>query len=322
MRSKAGMCIATVFLSVFLLFGCGGGRKTETGAEGTGGSAHAQASEESGKPLRESAAVVLVPEASGSEVFENEYAKVDVSNTSRGYVMAAYLGSTEKVKIQITGPDGADYTYLMKTDGSFQTFPLTAGNGGYEVKVLECVGGDSYAIAMSQHFEVSLENEFFPFLYPNEYCEFTSDSAAVKKGEELAGQTYSDLEVVENIYDWVISNVAYDEEKAASVQYGYLPDVDATLETKKGICFDYAALMACMLRSQDIPTKLEVGYSGEAYHAWISTYLEEAGWVADIIEFDGHSWSLMDPTLAANNDAGSVKKYVGDGSNYVVKYSY
>ena len=30
----------------------------------------------------------------------------------------------------------------------------------------------------------------------------------------------------------------------------------------------------------------------------------------------------MDPTLAANNDEASVKKYVGDGSNYIVKYSY
>ena len=70
------------------------------------------------------------------------------------------------------------------------------------------------------------------------------------------------------------------------------------------------------------PTKLEVGYSGEAYHAWISVYLHEVGWVDNIIEFDGKDWSLMDPTLAASNSASSVKKYIGDGSNYTVKYSY
>ena len=80
--------------------------------------------------------------------------------------------------------------------------------------------------------------------------------------------------------------------------------------------------MSAMLRSQGIPTKLEVGYSGEAYHAWISTYIKESGWVDNIIQFDGNSWTLMDPTLAAGNSADSVKKYIGDGSNYIVKYSY
>ena len=32
--------------------------------------------------------------------------------------------------------------------------------------------------------------------------------------------------------------------------------------------------------------------------------------------------ALMDPTLAASNSASSEKKYIGDGSNYPVKYSY
>ena len=71
-----------------------------------------------------------------------------------------------------------------------------------------------------------------------------------------------------------------------------LPNVDETLKTGKGICFDYAALMTSMLRSQRIPTKLEVGYAGETYHAWISTYVDDKGWVDDIIEFDGKDWQL------------------------------
>lgn len=41
-----------------------------------------------------------------------------------------------------------------------------------------------------------------------------------------------------------------------------------------------------------------------------------------IIEFDGKHWSLMDPTLAAGNSRSSLKKYIGDGKNYTVKYSY
>ena len=42
----------------------------------------------------------------------------------------------------------------------------------------------------------------------------------------------------------------------------------------------------------------------------------------NIISFDGKDWTLMDPTLAAGNDRESVKKYIGDGTHYTVKYHY
>ena len=179
-----------------------------------------------------------------------------------------------------------------------------------------------YSIAFAQDIEVNIKDEFTPFLYPNQYVNFTPDSKIIEKGKELAKGAHSDLEVVENIYHYVIKNVAYDYDKASSVSYGYLPVVDETLDTKKGICFDYAALMAAMLRSQGIPTKLGIGYAGEAYHSWISTYVDDKGWIDDIIEFDGTSWELMDPTFAANSDNESLKEAIGDGSNYVLKYTY
>ena len=236
--------------------------------------------------------------------------------------MVRYSGSCEKVKVQITGPDENTYTYLLSARNDDTTFPLPAGDGIYTIQVLENVSGDSYAVSLTQEIDVTPENEFLPFLYPNQYVDFTADSKAVAKGRELAADTWSDLEVVRNIYNFVIENISYDMEKAASVSYGYLPDVDATLADGKGICFDYAALMAAMLRSQGIPTKLEIGYAGDAYHSWISCYVDDQGWVDNIIEFNGHEWQLMDPTLAASNDSASVKEYIGDGSHYVVKYSY
>ena len=95
------------------------------------------------------------------------------------------------------------------------------------------------------------------------------------------------------------------------------------LAQKKGICFDYAALMTAMLRSQDIPTKLVVGYTGNLYHAWINVYLEGQGWVDNIIYFDGNSWKLMDPTFASSSgQSQEIMQYIGNGSNYRAKYSY
>lgn len=288
---------------------------------GCSGSSSASRKEHSGPP-RDSTPNVLTPSADGVTVYQNDFASIDASNTSQGYVMVKYNGANEKVKLQITCPDQSCYTYLISDRGAYDTFPLTAGNGSYTLQVLENVAGDTYTVSLTQSINVSIEDEFLPFLYPNQYVNFHADSQAVSKGSDLAKDTYSDLDVVQNIYNYVIKNISYDTEKAQSVSYGYVPDIDDTLSSKKGICFDYAALMTSMLRSQNIPTKLEVGYSGDAYHAWISTYIDDKGWVDDIIQFDGDTWQIMDPTLAATNDSAAVKKYVGDGSHYVVKYTY
>ena len=288
---------------------------------GCSGSSSASRKEHSGPP-RDSTPKVLTPSADGVTVYQNDFASIDASNTSQGYVMVKYNGTNEKVKLQITCPDQSCYTYLISDRGAYDTFPLTAGNGSYTLQVLENVAGDTYTVSLAQSINVSIEDEFLPFLYPNQYVNFHTDSKAVSKGSDLAKDTYSDLDVVQNIYNYVIKNISYDTEKAQNVSYGYVPDIDDTLSSKKGICFDYAALMASMLRSQNIPTKLEVGYSGDAYHAWISTYIDDKGWVDDIIQFNGDTWQIMDPTLAATNDSAAVKKYVGDGSHYVVKYTY
>ena len=272
--------------------------------------------------LRDSAPVVLTPAAPGTTTFQTENVIVDISNSSEGYFMVKYTGSAGKVRVQLIAPDGTKNQPLLYLDGNYKVFPLTSGNGNYQVNILENTTGNSYAVLLSETFEVTLADEFRPFLYPNQYVDYNADTKAVKKGAELSENAYSDLEVIQNIYNYVIDNISYDEEKATAVKDGYLPIVDETLSSGKGICFDYAALMTAMMRTQRIPTKLEIGYSGDVKHAWISAYVTEAGWVDNIIEFDGSSWTLMDPTLAASNSKKSVKKYIGDGSNYTLQYSY
>ena len=121
----------------------------------------------------------------------------------------------------------------------------------------------------------------------------------------------------------MIQNITYDKQLAATVQSGYLPVLDSVLEKKTGICFDYAALMTGMLRSQGVPWKMVVGDAGPAYHAWISVWSEKDGWIDGVVYFDGTSWQRMDPTFAANGKQSSeIMRYIGDGSNYTVKYLY
>ena len=299
------LCILLLLLPV--MTGCG-----NSGSDPSSGS---------GKGSWDNTPKVLVPSADGKVLSGNESIEIDLSNTSKGYLMVRYHGDKDKVKFFIVTPDNVRYTYDLPPSEDWMALPFTAGNGTYTLDIREHVGDEMYSNLYQESLEVILEDEFSPFLYPNQYTWFTEDSKAVSMASSLTEECGSGLDAVTEIYNYVIDTIEYDYDKASSVQSGYLPNVDETLESKKGICFDYAALMTAMLRSQGIPTKLEIGYSGEVYHAWINTYLEETGWVDRIIEFDGKNWSLMDPTLAASNDSSSVKEYMGDGSNYIVKYS-
>ncbi|NMC56247.1 MAG: transglutaminase domain-containing protein [Eubacteriaceae bacterium] len=266
---------------------------------------------------------VLTPVNSNKIVYQNSSVTIDASNTSQGYIMVRFKSDTDKkIKVQIN-KDGDTYTYDLPTDGSYSVLPLTQGDGVYKVKVFENVVSSQYALAYQKSITVKLENEYLPFLYPNQYVNFTKDSQTVKKAEELAKDAKDELEAVSTIYNYVINNFKYDYDKAQTVKSGYLPDVDNILKAKKGICFDYTAVMCCMLRSLGIPTKLVIGYMGNIYHAWISVYIKDIGWVNNIIEFDGKDWKIMDPTLdsTSNSDKEVIKK-INEGVNYKEKYAY
>jgi transglutaminase-like putative cysteine protease len=269
--------------------------------------------------VRDNTPVCYTPVASGVTVYSNSLAAIDASNTSEGYIMANYKGTNPKVKLQITGSNGVTYTYTLH--GGYETFPLSAGNGTYKVAVYENVSGNQYATALSETINANITNTYGPYLYPNQYVNFNSSSQVVAKAKELAAGCSDDLEVITNIYNYA-TTITYDYNKANTVQSGYTANVDAIMQCGTGICLDYAAVMASMLRSQNIPTRLEVGYAGTAYHAWISTYINEIGWVNGIISFDGKSWSLMDPTFGANSDKETLKNFIGDGTNYSTKYIY
>jgi transglutaminase-like putative cysteine protease len=282
----------------------------------TGG---ASPDEDPNAPDRDPTPQVLVNAADGAATFGGNGVTVDYSHTSDGYVMVQYTGDNPKVKVQITKSEGDTYTYDLGSAG-FTAFPLSRGPGSYNVAVFLNVSGDQYSQATAQTVQADIGDEFQPFLRANQYCQFTDSTQAVAKAAELAQGSKSDIGVVYQIYSYVTKNVKYDFDKAASVQSGYLPNIDETLATGKGICFDYASLTTAMLRSQRIPCELVVGYAGDAYHAWIAAHLMDTGKVVNI-EFKGDKWTLMDPTFVASGDTADPN-VVGDGENYNPVYYY
>lgn len=245
-----------------------------------------------------SPSVVRTPRASGTKVLSGNGAVIDVSNSSKGYLMAKCSGTSNRLKLQIK-TSKMTYNYDLNNKGSYEVFPLQMGNGSYTVRVMKNVGGSSYSEIFADDFSVKLESSLLPFLYPNQFVDFSSSSAAVKKASYLCAGCSTDIEKLKAIYSFMTSEIKYDYAKAKSVKSTYLPDVDDVLSSRKGICFDYSSLMAAMLRSQDIPTQLVVGSAGAVAenHAWNEVYIRGTGWITVKIKNNGTGWKLLDPTF-------------------------
>ena len=344
MRFMVKKWLALSMIAVFLLTGCGSAQDvadtdhtntTEGNAFPEEMYAESYVIEEvleeqmvplAGAPV--SGTALHIPEASGVIVYGGDFKSkgvtMDASNTDQGYVMIKCdNGSDAKKKVIVQGPSGLKYTYNLNKKGAYETFILSDGDGKYTVGVYQNVGGTKYSALFSKQLNVKLTDQFAPFLNPNQYVDYTMESNTVKVAAQLTAGMTDDLKKVQAVYNYVVKTLTYDKQKAQTVQSGYLPVVDQVLASKKGICFDYASVMTAMLRSQNIPTKLVTGYTGSAYHAWISTYTEETGWVEGVIFFDGVTWKLMDPTFASSsNSSDAIMKYIGDGKNYTEKYLY
>lgn len=269
---------------------------------------------------------LLTPVASGTKTVRQQKATIDYSNTGDGYVMVNFTARTDKkLKVKVIGPT-TEYLYNI-TPQEWITFALADGNGKYTVKVYEQnPATGKYAPVATAEFTAALTDEFAPFLRPNQYVDYTDAVNTLAKAEELTAKLTDPLQKVEKVYDFVVGHLTYDKQQAQNIQSGYLPVLDDVLARGKGICFDYAALMTAMLRSQGVPCKLVAGYVGTAkpaYHAWISVWSAETGWVDGAIYFDGATWQRMDPTFASSGkNSESIRQYIGDGKNYSSKYFY
>ena len=267
----------------------------------------------------------LVPSAAGERTLGNAELTLDVSNVDHGYMVAISQDDGKMKSLKVYSEAGVVYPYFI-APGEEAVIPFTDGNGEYTVVCYLQVEGSQYAALFSEKIPVALENVFYPFLYPNQFVNFTPKTDACNLALSLLDEESTDLEALDAIYDYVINNVTYDENKALTVEAGYLPSIDETLHSGTGICFDYAALMTAMLRARDIPCRLVTGYAGSIHHAWIDVYISSRGWVEQVISFDGETWNRMDPTFASaaigESNEDFIRSYISDGDNYNMQYAH
>lgn len=269
---------------------------------------------------------VQIPSLDGSNVAENDQVSVDLSYASYGFVKVRMkTPSAQRMKVMIS-LGGGTYTYDLNSSGGTEIYPMQMGSGSYTISVWQNISGSSYAQIYSTGADVALSSSTIPFLVPNQMVNYTQGSSAASIARQLVSGKSNNFERISAVLTYVASNISYDYNLAATVQSGYIPNVDSVLARRKGICFDYAAVTAAMLRSLGYPTKLITGYvsPNNTYHAWNEVYFNSVGWVKVMdVQVTANGWSRIDTTfISTAKSSSSIAAYVGNGSNYTKKLTY
>jgi len=252
---------------------------------------------------------IPIPTAPGARVEGNDRVSIDFSNTHEGYVVVRHHEPEDVLlKVAVTAPHGEQYIYALRNGGDFEVIPLAEGVGTYQIGVYENTEGENYVKVISVTVDVTFEDDHAPFLRPSQFVNYSRDSRLVILAYDLTKDAETTDEKISAIYNFVVDNFVYDYNLASTVESGYLPDINDVLDRKQGICFDYAALVTAMLRSQGIPTMLEIGYYGDEYHAWISVLCADTGWIDNRFHHNGEEWSMLDPTIESGERRAHVSR--------------
>ena len=212
---------------------------------------------------------------------------VDTQLAASGLVNAVYEGNgLARIRLMVQ-KDGIRMFYDLRDDGEYESFPLQMGSGKYRVAILENIEGTRYRFVYSTYIDVQIEDENSVYLNSVQNINWNDTMVAIEKAAELTEGLESDTDKINVLYNFMVDNFKYDYEKLETLESTYVPDIEDTIESGKGICYDYSALFAAMLRSQGIPTKLVKGYTEKVkgYHAWNEVYNSETG-----------KWMVIDTT--------------------------
>ncbi|WP_431632586.1 transglutaminase domain-containing protein [Alkalinema pantanalense] len=143
-----------------------------------------------------------------------------------------------------------------------------------------------------------LPDSILQFLLPSRYCE--SDQVY-----ELAAEIVADLDPgyaqAEAIRQWIYDHIQY--------EYGTSNASTSALnviQTRQGVCRDFAHLGIALCRSLNIPARMVVGYlhglKPMDQHAWFEAYV-------------GHRWYTFDATQTEHSEERIVIAYGRDAAD-------
>lgn len=210
---------------------------------------------------------------------------VGISDNQNGTVTITYENSSQKriaVIVKKLIGDTSSYNYFSTARKVDVDVPLTLGNGVYEITVLKNIANNRYSTLSSREVELALKDIKKAYLTSNQMINWSKKNAEIKYANKITKKCKTQYAKIAKIHKYIVTNYHYDYKKFSKNSNGgltyYTPNNGTTYRTKKGICYDIAALNASMLRSMGIQTKLITGYpknayfNGVSYHAWNKVY--------------------------------------------------
>ena len=219
-----------------------------------------------------------------------------IYSTADGYVIVTGKSEREKIVAIIEAEVDAErqvYHLDLDEDGFFyQKIYFREGTGEYKVSVLYNTEGNKYRVA--HRFEVTNQREMNRYLVPVQDVHSENEEIILKAEKIVEGKS-NDYKKIKAVYNWVVNNTEYDYDKRDRMQDGDYSDNFGSLhmlQTRTGVCHDYATLTAALLRSIGIPTQVVVGeidINGELIrHAWNRAY-----------NIESDRWIVFDTTFAS-----------------------
>lgn len=209
--------------------------------------------------------------------------QLDTNTVTKGYVKIAYTNeSNNKMKVLVE-KDNIKYSYDFDGQGKYENYSLNMGDGEYNIYLLENTEGKNYMIIDEWNIEAKIDSENDTYTISNKIVNWESSTAVIEKAALLTKGLKSDEDKSKAIYNYIINNVKYDLKKQKSISTGYVPNIEEIMTSKGGICYDFAAIYAGMLRSVGISTKLIMGTSKnvKGYHAWNEVFINGEWLIVD-----------------------------------------
>ena len=232
-----------------------------------------------------------------------------VFDDANSLIGVSYLSDTTKqIKVKISNGQNSVIYDVDTVPNNW--FSLSLGTGRYEIEGFIQIEGNRYKRIHSSSY--LLKDDSNVFLNSNKIIHWQKIPYITELSNRVVDKEDSDIIKARKIYEYVVKTYNYDYTKAQMVTSKYHPDLSIVAKADSLICYDYAVLVASLLRAQNIPTKVVFGYGTEfsGYHAWNEIYI------------DGQGWITVDTTIDAqlyrsNKLPNTMKK---DNRDYKIKY--
>ena len=215
----------------------------------------------------------FTPYYEGNSVTMPDDAAIETSFDFTGTIKDQYKGILVKVS---KGNDSVHYYYPAVDNAVQGDVYLRFGKGAYRVdfNLVKPNNGNPGVIKYDSLARVQVENTGdadMRYLLPSWGIE-SDASAIVQKAQQISGQADDDYKKVKNIFDWVSKNMVYDMDKFRRGEFYDNEGAVKALQTKKGLCRDYANLVTALVRAEGIEARTVIGQAGTDGnwygHAW------------------------------------------------------